>query len=102
MTALPSHPEMNDLRMSEKAKPLFEKVLAFLKDEVEPVTPRFEQLHSTRPENWEHHPEQLEILEALKGKARAAGLWNFFLPDSETGEGLSNLDYAYIASELGK
>ena len=41
---------MNDLRMSEKAKPLFEKVLAFLKDEVEPVTPRFEQLHETRPE----------------------------------------------------
>jgi acyl-CoA dehydrogenase len=88
--------------MSEKAKPLFEKVLAFLKDEVEPVTPRFELLHETRPEKWEHHPEQLEILEALKGKARAAGLWNFFLPDSETGEGLSNLDYAYIASELGK
>ena len=35
-------------------------------------------------------------------KARAQGLWNFFLPNAETGEGLSNLDYAYIASELGK
>jgi len=35
-------------------------------------------------------------------KARAAGLWNFFLPDAETGQGLSNLDYAYIAAELGK
>ena len=32
----------------------------------------------------------------------AAGLWNFFLPDADTGEGLSNLDYAYIAVELGK
>ena len=30
------------------------------------------------------------------------GLWNFFLPDAETGEGLKNLDYAYIAQELGK
>jgi acyl-CoA dehydrogenase len=30
------------------------------------------------------------------------GLWNFFLPNAETGEGLSNLDYAYIAVELGK
>jgi len=29
-------------------------------------------------------------------------LWNFFLPDSELGEGLTNLDYAYIATELGK
>jgi acyl-CoA dehydrogenase len=38
----------------------------------------------------------------LKAKAKARGLWNFFLPNSETGEGLSNLDYAYIAAELGK
>ena len=38
----------------------------------------------------------------MKAKAKAHGLWNFFLPDAETGEGLSNLDYAYIAVELGK
>ena len=102
MTALPTHPDMNDLRMSEEVRPLFEKVLAFLRDEVEPVSTRFEQLHQNRPGTWEWHPEQLEILESLKGKARAAGLWNFFLPNAETGEGLSNLDYAYIAAELGK
>jgi len=38
----------------------------------------------------------------VKAKAKKAGLWNFFLPNAETGEGLSNLDYAYIANELGK
>ena len=38
----------------------------------------------------------------MKATAKAQGLWNFFLPDAETGEGLSNLDYAYIAFELGK
>jgi N-acetylmuramoyl-L-alanine amidase len=38
----------------------------------------------------------------VKAKAKANGLWNFFLPNAETGEGLSNLDYAYIAVELGK
>ena len=38
----------------------------------------------------------------MKAKAKANGLWNFFLPDAETGQGLSNLDYAYIAVELGK
>ena len=38
----------------------------------------------------------------VKAKAKANGLWNFFLPDAETGQGLSNLDYAYIAVELGK
>ncbi|MEL6527862.1 MAG: acyl-CoA dehydrogenase, partial [Chloroflexota bacterium] len=42
------------------------------------------------------------IMEDLKDKAKAEGLWNFFLPDAETGEGLKNLDYAYIAAELGK
>ena len=38
----------------------------------------------------------------MKRKAKAEGLWNFFLPDANTGEGLKNLDYAYIAAELGK
>ena len=47
-------------------------------------------------------PGQLELLDSVKAKAKANGLWNFFLPNAETGEGLSNLDYAYIAAELGK
>ena len=51
---------------------------------------------------WQYAPGQLEVLEAAKDKAKAAGLWNFFLPDAHTGEGLTNLDYAYIAVELGK
>ena len=54
------------------------------------------------PDVWQYAPGQLEVLEAAKDKAKAAGLWNFFLPNAETGEGLSNLDYAYIAVELGK
>ena len=41
-------------------------------------------------------------MEGAKSAAKTAGLWNFFLPDADTGEGLSNLDYAYIATELGK
>ena len=44
----------------------------------------------------------LRLLDELKEKAKEKGLWNFFLPNAETGEGLSNLDYAYIAFELGK
>ena len=41
-------------------------------------------------------------LEALKGKARAEGLWNLFLPESEYGAGLSNLDYAPACEEMGR
>src|SRR5699024_3045601 len=54
------------------------------------------------PDRWTFAPGQLEVLQEAKDKAKSEGLWNFFLPDAQTGEGLSNLDYAYIAIELGK
>jgi acyl-CoA dehydrogenase len=93
---------MFDLRMSEGVRPLYEKVLAFIEKEVEPITHQFFELGENRTERWSYAPGQLELLDGVKAKAKANGLWNFFLPDAETGEGLSNLDYAYIASELGK
>ncbi len=94
--------DLNDLRMSEKAVPLLNKVKDFIRDVVEPMSEEFHRLGEGRPDIWQYAPGQLEVLEAAKDKAKAAGLWNFFLPNAETGEGLSNLDYAYIAVELGK
>ena len=94
--------ELNDLRMSEKALPLLNKVKAFIRDVVEPMSHEFHKLGEGNPNIWSYMPGQLECLEVAKDKAKAAGLWNFFLPDAETGEGLSNLDYAYIAVGLGK
>ncbi|MCG8592622.1 MAG: acyl-CoA dehydrogenase family protein [Proteobacteria bacterium] len=102
MAGLENHPEMFDLRMSEDARPLFDKVVAFIRDEVDPITHEFFALGEGRKERWAWVPGQLELLDSVKAKAKANGLWNFFLPDAETGEGLSNLDYAYIAAELGK
>ena len=102
MSGLESTDAMNDLRMSEGARPLFEKVKTFIRNEVEPITLRFFQLGEGRAERWSWAPGQLELLDGVKAKAKANGLWNFFLPDAGTGEGLSNLDYAYIATELGK
>jgi acyl-CoA dehydrogenase len=94
--------ELNDLRMSEKALPLLNKVKDFIREVVEPMSVEFHRLGEGRPDIWQYAPGQLELLDAAKDKAKAAGLWNFFLPNAETGEGLSNLDYAYIAVELGK
>ena len=102
MTGLARTPDMYDLAMSEAARPLFEKVVAFIADEIDPVTEEFYRLGEGRAERWSWEPGQLELLDGLKAKAKDDGLWNFFLPDAETGEGLSNLDYAYIAAELGK
>ncbi len=102
MPGLETTDAMFDLRMSDKAKPLLEKVKAFVAAEVEPITLEFYQLGEDRENRWSWAPGQLELLDSVKAKAKANGLWNFFLPDAETGEGLKNLDYAYIASELGK
>ena len=102
MTALPSTVDMYDLRMSDKAKPLYEAVKKFIAEEVEPKTEEYFRLGEGRAEHWGYGDGQLELLESIKNKAKEQGLWNFFLPDAETGEGLSNLDYAYIAMELGK
>jgi len=93
--------ELFDLRMSEEAEPLFKRVVQFLEEVVAPMQEEFHRLGEGREDRWGYAPGQLDVLDAAKAKAREAGLWNFFLPDSEVG-GLSNLDYAYIAVELGK
>ena len=87
MPGLETTDEMFDLRMSEGAKPLFEKVKAFIKDEVVPITQEFYRLGEGRENPWSYAPGQLELLDGVKAKAKANGLWNFFLPDAETGEG---------------
>ncbi|MET0293972.1 MAG: acyl-CoA dehydrogenase family protein, partial [Phenylobacterium sp.] len=94
--------ELNDLRMSDKAVPLYNRVKTFIRDVVEPMSEEFHRLGQGKTDIWSYAPGQLEALDAAKDKAKAEGLWNFFLPDAHTGEGLSNLDYAYIAVELGK
>ncbi|MFM8483167.1 MAG: acyl-CoA dehydrogenase family protein, partial [Actinomycetota bacterium] len=91
-----------NLAMSAKAVPLYEAVVKFIAEEVEPVTAEYYRLGEGRVDRWSYGKGQLELLDELKAKAKARGLWNFFLPNAETGEGLSNLDYAYIAVELGK
>jgi len=90
------------LAMSEKAQPLMDAVKKHIKENVEPITEEFQALEKGKVDRWSWHPRQLELLEGAKNKAKASGLWNFFLPDSDMGDGLTNLDYAYIAAELGK
>jgi len=96
------HPELFKLTLSAKAQPLLEAVKRHIEENVAPITEEFFALNEGKKNRWSYTPRQLELLEGAKSKARDAGLWNFFLPDAETGEGLSNLDYAYIAAELGK
>ncbi len=94
--------DLFELAMSQKAQPLMDAVKKHIADNVEPITDEFFALNTDKEDRWTWHPRQLELLDGAKAKAKESGLWNFFLPDADTGEGLSNLDYAYLAAELGK
>ena len=64
MAGLETTDEMNDLRMSEGAKPLLEKVKAFIEKEVEPITLEFFRLGADRTDRWSWAPGQLELLDS--------------------------------------
>lgn len=94
--------DLFNLAMSDKARPLMDAVQQHIKENVEPITEEFFALDKNKTDRWSWHPRQLELLDGAKARAKESGLWNFFLPESEIGDGLANLDYAYIAAELGK
>ena len=89
-----------NLQISEKFERTLEEVKQFIADEVAPMDHEF-HVNPNKDDMWALSPRQAEIMEDLKSKARAKGLWNFFLPNWND-EGVSNLDYAYLAQEMGK
>ncbi len=94
--------DLFNLAMSDEARPLMDAVKKHIAENVDPIMEEFRKLDGEKKDRWSWHPRQLELLEGAKNKAKESGLWNFFLPESEIGSGLTNLDYAYIAVELGK
>ena len=82
---------------SPKVKELQQRVGAFMEEHVYPAEARYEQ-HCAGPDKWQPVP----VIEELKPKARAAGLWNLFLPESGHGAGLTNLEYAPLCEIMGR
>ena len=93
--------EMN-LGMTERLKPIHEKVARMVRDEIIPLDEEFLSEVGKNGDRWSFTPRQTEILETLKAKARERGLWNFWLTDSTRGYGLTTVEYAYLAEEMGK
>jgi acyl-CoA dehydrogenase len=91
-----------NLGMTERLKPIHEKVARMVRDEIMPLDEEFIAEIGKDGDRWSYTPRQTEILEGLKAKARERGLWNFWLTDSERGYGLSTVEYAYLAEEMGK
>ncbi len=65
------------------------------------VIPNEERFHREVEESGDPH-HQPAVMEELKAKARSAGLWNLFLPESEWGAGLLNLEYAPLCEQMGR
>ncbi len=92
---------MMDLGLSEELVEVREKIRTFVAEKVEPVELEYHEEVSVG-DRWSHTPRQDEILESLKAEARRLGLWNFFLPESQGGAGISNLQYAHLAEIMGR
>ncbi|MFN4272804.1 MAG: acyl-CoA dehydrogenase family protein [Aliihoeflea sp.] len=95
------NPDMN-LGMTERLKPIHEKVARMVREEIMPLDEEFLAEVGKEGDRWAYTARQTEILEGLKAKARERGLWNFWLTDSERGYGLTTVEYAYLAEEMGK
>ncbi|AIO70444.1 acyl-CoA dehydrogenase family protein [Burkholderia oklahomensis] len=89
-----------DFSSSARCRELSERIAGFMRDEIAPVEAHYlEQLAGGA--DWRRW-RQPAVMETLKAKARAAGLWNLFLPDVEHGgAGLSNVEYAPLAELMG-
>src|ERR1700731_3480066 len=91
-----------DFNMSDRQKEWLGRVQSFMTKHVRPAVPVYKQ-QDEAGERWKVIP----VLEDLKKKARAEGLWNMFMPpsahedDEFRGAGLSNLEYALLSEEMG-
>ncbi len=90
-----------DLGVSEKVRPLLEEVRNFIADEIMPLEQEYIDEINVG-DRWQYTDRQTDIREGLKDKAKARGLWNFFLTDGDSGSGLNTVEYAYLAEEMGK
>jgi acyl-CoA dehydrogenase len=85
-----------DFEFSARTKDLQRRLQAFMDEHVYPNERRFEE--EVQKNRW----SPAKVIEELKGKARAAGLWNLFLPDDAGDAGLTNLEYAPLCEIMGR
>jgi acyl-CoA dehydrogenase len=90
-----------DLGISDKVRPLIGAVRAMVRDEIMPVEAEYESEVGRDGDRFKPTARMTEILDGLKERARARGLWNFWLTGSEKGYGLSTVEYAHLAEEMG-
>lgn len=88
-----------DFSYSEKTAKLQEQLTLFMEEHVYPSEKLFEEQLNAQQNRWSEVPV---IMEELKQRAKDAGLWNLFLPESEYGAGLTNQEYAPLCEIMGR
>jgi len=86
-----------DFEYSQKTRDLIARVSAFMDEHIYPNEARHAK-EVAEGSRW----APLPLMEELKAKAKAEGLWNLFLPHSESGAGLTNLEYAPLCEVMGR
>ena len=87
-----------DFSYPTRTEPLRQRLLAFMDEVIYPNEQVYAAQVDAAANRWDSPP----IMEALKTQARMAGLWNLFLPDSDLGAGLTNLEYAPLCEIMGR
>jgi acyl-CoA dehydrogenase len=90
-----------DLGVTERLRPVLDAVKTFIDERVLPVDAEY-LAEVDKGNRWSLTDRQQEILEELKSAAREQKLWNFWLTDSDSGYGLTTVEYAYLAEETGR
>ncbi len=90
-----------DLGITDKVKPLIEKVRTMMQNEIIELDAEYHSEVGKAGDRFVFTDRQNEIREGLKKKARDAGLWNFWLTNSDEGYGLTTVEYAYLAEQMG-
>ena len=93
-----------DFGLSDRVQALVDQVRDMVDTEIAPLDTEYHAEVGQHPsgDRFQLTDRQLAILSELKGKAKERGLWNFWLTDSDKGHGLTTVEYAYLAEEMGK
>jgi len=90
-----------NLGITERVRPLIAAVRAMVRDEIMPIEEEYEAEVGREGDRFKPTARMVEISAALKARARSQGLWNFWLTGSDKGHGLTTVEYAYLAEEMG-
>ncbi|WP_135501844.1 acyl-CoA dehydrogenase family protein [Roseovarius aestuariivivens] len=90
-----------NLGLRAENEALLARVRAFVRDEIMPLEADY-HAEIGKGDRWTYTDRQAEILEGLKAQAKSQGLWNFWLTDAEGGAGLTTVEYAFFAEEMGR